>query len=307
MEQIIPNVHNETGKLQVVILGLPDSMGAVPQLHETFDPRSYETISLGIYPTQADVTKEMQGVLHTLESQGVKVLRPKLVENYNQVFARDVCFVIDETLFVSNLIPDRGEETAAFDPILDLIPSGHIEFLPEEAHTEGGDIILYNDYLFVGCYFGKDYPNYKMARTNHYAVEYLKERFPHKQIIPLELRKHDQDPRQGVLHLDCAFQPVGDGKAIFYPEGLLNAKDRGLVEEIFGKENIFYLQAEEAYNLTSNIVSLSPKKVISDSTFSRLNTHLTEAWGIEVLPVAYREVCKMGGLLRCSTMPLVRQ
>lgn len=307
MELIQPKVNNETDKLEVVVLGLADSMGAMPQLADAYDPRSYESIELGVYPTEEDSIREVEGLRSVLERNGVEVLRPSMVENCNQIFARDVCFVIGETLFVSNLIPDRGEETAAFDHIIDRIPSGQIEFLPEEVHTEGGDIILYDDILFVGCYFAGDYPSYKMARTNRYAVDYLRERFPEKRIVPLELRKHDRDPRQGILHLDCTFHPVGKGKALLYPGGLLHPNDRGIVEEIFGRDNIFEILPEEAYNLTTNVVSLSPTKLISDSSFVRLNRHLTEEWGIEVEAVPYREVCKMGGLLRCSTMPLVRR
>lgn len=306
-QPIIPSVSNETDRLEVVVLGLPDSMGPIPQLSEAYDAKSYESLELGIYPTQEDTTREMNALLDVLERNGVEVLRPSLVENYNQVFARDVCFVVDDTLFVSNLIPDRGEETAAFDHIIDRIPSGHIEYLPEEVHTEGGDILLYDDILFVGCYLGADYPSFKMARTNRYAVDYLRERFPHKRIVPIQLRKHDRDPRQGVLHLDCAFQPVGKGKALIYPEGFLVPSDLGIVEDIFGKDNLFAVSTEEAYQMNTNVVSLSTSKLISDAAFTRLNEHLEQQWGISVETVPYREISKMGGLLRCSTMPLIRR
>lgn len=305
-QTIIPSVSNETDRLEVVILGLPDSMGRVPLLSEAYDAKSYESLELGIYPTQEDTTREMNALLKALESNGVKVLRPSLVENYNQVFARDVSFVIDDTLFISNLIPDRAKETAAFDHIVDCIPSGHIEYLPEKVHTEGGDILLYEDILFVGCYLREDYPSFKMARTNRYAVDYLRERFPNKRIVPIQLRKHDKDPRQGVLHLDCAFQPVGRDKALIYPDGFLVPSDLGVVEDIFGKENLFAVSTEEAYQMNTNVVSLSPTKLISDIAFTRLNQHLEKAWGISVETVPYREISKMGGLLRCSTMPLVR-
>lgn len=305
-QTIIPNVSNETDRLEVVVLGLPDSMGRLPLLSEAYDAKSYESLELGIYPTQEDTTREMNALLKALESNGVKVLRPSLVENYNQVFARDVSFVIDDTLFISNLIPDRAKETAAFDHIIDCIPSGHIEYLPEKVHTEGGDILLYDDILFVGCYLKEDYPSFKMARTNRYAVDYLRERFPNKRIVPIQLRKHDKDPRQGVLHLDCAFQPVGRDKALIYPDGFLVPSDLGVVEDIFGKENLFAVSTEEAYQMNTNVVSLSPTKLISDIAFTRLNQHLEKAWGISVETVPYREISKMGGLLRCSTMPLVR-
>ncbi len=306
MKQIIPNVSNETDKLEVVVLGLPDSLGGVPQLSETYDAKSYEAISKGIFPSEQDVINEMNALHQTLLNNDVKVLRPNLLQDYNQVFARDVAFTIDDTLFVANLIPDRAKETNAMQDIFDLIAPQHIEQVPDKVHTEGGDVILYDDMLFIGCYLKPDYPTFKTARTNQYAIDYFKERFPNKTIIPLQLRKHDQDPRQSVLHLDCAFQPVGKGKALIYREGFLDGQELGLVDEIFGSDNLFAVTAEEAYYMNTNIVSLSPNKLISDKSFVRLNQHLRQNWDIAVDEVPYQEISKMGGLLRCSTMPLVR-
>ena len=42
MERIIPHVTNETARLRTVVLGLPDSLGSVPSLSETYDAKSYE-------------------------------------------------------------------------------------------------------------------------------------------------------------------------------------------------------------------------------------------------------------------------
>lgn len=304
--EIIPSVSNETDYLRTVVLGLPESIGPIPTLDETYDAKSYEAVSNGTFPSEPSILEEMTSLLNVLERNGVEVLRPNPLVDYNQVFARDVSFVVDDTLFVSNLIPDRELETGAFDPIFSRIPSCHIEFLPEQVHTEGGDIILYDNILFVGTYLQEDYPTFKTARTNKYAVDYLSERFPSKQIIPLELRKHDHDPRKSVLHLDCAFQPVGKGRALIYKEGFLESKQLGLVEEIFGADNLFALTPEEAYHMNTNVVSLAPDRLISDESFVRMNRFLTESWGIAVETVPYQEISKMGGLLRCSTMPLVR-
>lgn len=307
MAKIIPHVTNETARLRIVVLGLPDSLGPVPSLAETYDAKSYEAVQRGFFPSEESVQHEMQAVLEVLQRYGVEVLRPTPLQHYNQVFARDVAFTIDDTLFVSNLIPDRERETEAFEEaIFPLVDPSHLELLPEAVHTEGGDLLLYDDILFVGTYLGADYSTYKTARTNKQAVDFLRERFPNKRIVPLELRKHDQDPRQSVLHLDCAFQPVGRGKALIYPEGFIHQRDLGLLTEVFGEENLFRVTPEEAYTMNTNIVSLSPEAVISDRSFTRLNEHLRSAWGITVEEVPYQEISKMGGLLRCSTMPLVR-
>lgn len=308
MERIFPHVTNETARLKAVVLGLPDSLGPVPTLEETYDAKSHEAVQRGIFPREEDVRHEMQCVLDVLTRYGVQVLRPAPLEDYNQVFARDVAFTIDDTLFISNLIPDRERETEAFaSSIFPLIDPAHIEHLPEAVHTEGGDILLYDDILFVGTYFGEDYSSFKTARTNRYAIDFFRERFPHKRIVPIELKKHDHEPAKSVLHLDCAFQPVSRGRAIVYREGFLNAHDAALVEEIFGRDNLFGVTPEEAYHMSTNVVSLSPEALISDKHFVRLNAFLRDEWGMTVEEVPYQEISKMGGLLRCSTMPLIRE
>lgn len=303
---IIPQVSNETDRLKTVVLGLPYSLGALPKLKECYDAKSYESVKRGIYPSEEAVIHEMRALYDTLVRNGVEVLRPELLEDYNQIFARDVSFVIDNTFFVSNLIPDREEETGAIGSIINRIDPAHIEYLPEEVHTEGGDVLVHNDILFVGCYLRDDYPSYKMARTNQSAVDFFRERFPQKDIWALELRKDDYNPRLGTLHLDCAFQPVGEGKALLYADAFLNKSDVERIYELFGRENIFEVTGEEAYHMNTNVVSLSPTKLISDESFVRLNKHLREIWAMEVEEVPYQEISKMGGLLRCSTMPLVR-
>lgn len=300
------NVTSETGTLRAVVLGQPGSMGKAPSAELTYDAKSYESVMLGIYPSEEEVYKEMSAFEKVLLNYNVQVFRPWTLENCNQVFARDVGFVIDDKIINSNIIPDREDEKEAYEVIYDQISYNKIYNLPEKAHVEGGDVVLYNDTIFVGLYTGADYSGLKTARTNAYAFHFLKELFPEKNLIPLELIKHDTDPRRGVLHLDCTFMPVGKRKAIVYKEGFQNIGDYHLLTDIFGHDNIFHLTREEMYQMNSNIFSISPTVVVSERTFTRLNHHMREQWGLTVEEVPYAEISKMGGLLRCSTLPLIR-
>ena len=54
-----------------------------------------------------------------------------------------------------------------------------------------------------------------------------------------------------------------------------------------------------------NIFSIAEDIVVVEEHFTRLKAWLEEQ-GITVETVPYREISKMGGLLRCSTLPLVR-
>lgn len=300
------NINNETSTLREVVLGLPYSMGPVPSLEETYDSKSYESVLNGVYPEESDVIAEMDALKAVLEKYGVKVYRPELVENCNQVFSRDVGFVIGDKIIVSNIIPDRQEEIDAYGKIYSRIHYKDIYNLPEAVHIEGGDVILYKDYIFLGQYNFPDYSSVKTARTNALAIDYLKMIFPDKRIIPLNLRKSDTDPYEGILHLDCTFMPVGHDKAIIFREGFMNPRDAEHLVSVFGKENVFEITRDEMYWMYSNILSISEDVVITEEHFTRLNDHLRNVWGMTVETVPYREISKMGGLLRCSTLPLRR-
>ena len=300
------NIKNETSTLKAVVLGQPGSIGKVPAVDKTYDAKSRETVVNGVYPTEEAIYKEMSMFEKVLLKYNVQVFRPWTLENCNQVFARDVAFVIDDKIINSNIIPDREDEKEAYEVIYNQIAYNKIYNLPEKAHVEGGDVVLYNDIVFLGVYTGDDYSQLKTARTNLYAFNFLKELFPEKNIIPIEVKKHDTDPRLGVLHLDCAFMPISHNKAIVYKDGFRYEKDYQLLVDLFGKQNIFEITQGEMYYMNANVFSISPTVVVSEKNFVRLNEHLTNQWGLTVETVPYYEISKMGGLLRCSTLPLAR-
>lgn len=301
------NVINETSKLKSVVLGRAESNGTIPTLEETFDAKSYETVMNNDFPDEVDLISEMAEFEKVLKKYDVEVLRPELIENCNQVFSRDVGFVIEDEFFVSNIIPDREPELQAYDNIRERFKGNKITNLQENIFVEGGDVILYNDYIFIGTYNQPDFKNFKTGRTNIEFVEFIKEKFPNKKVLNFDLKKDDTNPYEGILHLDCTFQPVGNDKAIIYRDGFLFEKDFQTIVNIFGEENIFEVTKEEMYWMSPNVFSISPEVVVSEKNFTRLNNHLENVWGIKVEPINYRNISKMGGLLRCSTMPLVRE
>ena len=301
------NIKNETGRLKSVVLGQPNSLGAVPTLEESYDAKSYDTIQKGIYPTEKDVIDEMSEFEKILKKHDVKVFRPEIIKDYNQVFARDVAFVIEDKMIISNVIADRADEQEAYRKIFEEVKWRDIINLPDTAHIEGGDVIVWNDFIFIGTCFSEDYRNFKTARTNEYAINILKEYFPKKRILDFELKKNDREPYSGILHLDCTFNPVGTDKCIIYKNGFVDESDYLLILDIFGEENCFHVTDEEMFEMNPNIFSISQKIVVSDQAFTRMNDHLRNEWGMTVEEIPYREISKMGGLLRCSTLPLVRE
>ena len=120
-----------------------------------------------------------------------------------------------------------------------------------------------------------------------------------------DLVKSKIEPRDNALHLDCCFQPVGKDKGIIYKSGFREESDYMYLVNLFGKDNLFHISREEMYHMNSNIFSIAEDVVISEKNFTRLNTWLRKH-GFTVEEVPYAEIAKQEGLLRCSTMPLVR-
>lgn len=300
------NIKNETDRLKAVILGQPISMGVTPKLEECYDAKSYHSVAQNIYPIEEAIALEMATFEEVLKKYGVEVFRPEIIKNYNQVFARDIAFVIEDKLFISNMINDRADEQTAYQAIFEHIAPESIINLPHHIHIEGGDVLLWNDYIFVGTCVDEDFNQYKTARTNDAAVEFLRLNFPQKTIIDLKLKKNDQVPYQGVLHLDCCFNIVGGNKCILYPNGFINTEDYDKIIQIFGEENCFVINDEEMFQMYPNVFSIASDIVVSDKAFTRLNQYLKNQWNITVEEIPYQEISKMGGLLRCSTLPLER-
>ena len=299
------HVTDETAVLKAVILGIADSCGPTPTVEEAYDPKSLEHIKAGTYPKEADMIKEMDAFDKVLKKYGVTVYRPKLIEDCNQIFSRDIAMVIDDVMVKSNILPDREQELEAIQYVIDQIAPEKILTPPEEVHIEGGDVMVWGDHVFIGTYKGEDYPDYITARTNMHGVEFIRKHFPHKTVKEFDLVKSNTDAKRNALHLDCCFQPVGKNLGIIHKEGFRSEDDYKYLVDLFGEENLFHITADEMYHMFSNVFSIAPDVVVTERNFTRLNEWLRSK-GFTVEEIPYAEIAKQEGLLRCSTMPLIR-
>ncbi len=299
------NVKNETSRLRAVVLGTAVSNGPTPRPEECYDPKSRQHVLAGTYPIEADMVVEMEAVAAVFNKYDVTVFRPDVIRDCNQIFSRDIAFVIDNKMIKANILPDRENEFQAIEYVWQQIEKSNRITLPEECHVEGGDVMPWNDHIFIGTYSGSDYPDYITARTNRLAVNAIQDLFPNKIVKAFELRKSNSDPKENALHLDCCFQPVGKDMAIIHKNGFLIEKEYEWLVDFFGKDKVFEIDKEEMYNMNSNIFSIAEDVVISERHFTRLNQWLRSK-GITVEEVPYAEIAKQEGLLRCSTMPLIR-
>jgi N-dimethylarginine dimethylaminohydrolase len=285
------NINSETGDLKKVVVGIARDRGK--KVHEN-NPKISKHLKLNTMPGESDLISQVNTLAKIIENNGVEVLRPENVEAQDQIFIRDIGFVIGNKFVLSNMKKsNRKPEQDGILKILEQIDKNSLLTPPDNANIEGGDIILYGNYVFVGM----------TARTNFYGFEFIQKSFPDKQVVPFHMYVTD-NPATNILHLDCAFQPVGDNLAIIYENGFVHKPD--IIYDIFGESNIIKVTQYEMYHMFPNIFSISPNIVITDTSFKRLN-QILKSKGILTIETDYKEVSKLGGLFRCSTMPLIRK
>ena len=298
------NIDNEYSQLKNVVLGLAKDIGDPPKESDAYDPRSLYHIKNKSYPKENELIKELENFHNKLLKHNVEVIRPENIINCNQIFVRDLGFIVSKVFFLSNIVPDRLDEIDGIKNLFEDFDVGLMK-MPDYMHIEGGDVIVHNDKVFIGTYSEDDYSSFITARTNKESIDYLKEIITNKEIIPIDIKKSNTNIFENTLHLDCCFQTISEKKAIICPDGFKRKEDVDFLIKLFGKNNIFLANKEESFLLTSNVLVISPEVIVSDFRFNRLNKWL-ESYGILVEKVDYSNVSKMSGLFRCSTLPLRR-
>lgn len=283
-------VHSETGRLNTVILGIAHDRGAINHVN---NPKHAEIAQKGEEPTEEVLTQQVEGFAQILEECGVEVLRPENISGQDQIFSRDIGFAIGKHFFLANMRKaNRQPEVNAIKPLLKSLP--HVHQAPPEVVMEGGDIIVWKDHVFVGL----------GERTNNAGLNYLQHALQgEKEVIGLPVNVTNEG-KSNILHLDCAFQPVGDKYGLIYKDGFKSCPEA--IYDVFGEQNLIEVSQEEMYHMFPNVFSVHPELVILEQSFDRLVGELKKRH-IKTLTVPYAEVAKLGGLLRCSTCPLSRE
>ena len=282
-------VNDETSPLEAVVLGIGQDMGAPLDIN----PVSKFHMDNGTYPTEQDIMREIDTFEKVLTSQGITVYRPELLPHTDQIFTRDIGFVIEDKFIVANMLEAaRQRELPGIQYLLNGVKTNDTLKPPPAARVEGGDVILWGEHIFVGI----------SHRTNIGGYEFLKTAFPKKHVHALPLVVSD-NPDAHVLHLDCTFQPVGTDQAIIYHDGF--AEKPEILYELFPAEKLIEVNLDEKTRMFPNVFSIGPDKVVVERTFVRLKEALEDR-GFQVFEVDYTETSKLSGLLRCSTLPLRR-
>ncbi len=299
------HINDETSRLRSVILGTAQSLGGTPLVKEAYDPKSKQHIRNGTFPQESDLIEELDGFAAVLEKYDIEVYRPRVIRDCNQIFTRDIGFVIEDKFIIPTILWNRRREIDGIEYIIEKIGKDNVLVAPKGIRIEGGDVMPWHNHLFVGFSGHPEFDEFVVSRTNREGVDFLRETFSNKEVRAFELRKSDTDPMENALHLDCCFQPIGTHMAIIYPGGFKHREDFEYLADFFGRDNIIEISKKEMYDMNSNIFSISPDVIVSEVGFDRLNGILRDR-GFTVETVKYSETAKMEGLLRCSTLPLLR-
>ncbi|MCD6017387.1 MAG: amidinotransferase [Bacteroidetes bacterium] len=287
-------VNNETSALDSVILGI----GTDPGDPGSGNPKTEFHLDHGTYPSRASLLNNINDFERVLIENGIKVFRPINLQKKTQLFTRDLGFVIGDELFLCPMVEGRKKEIQGISYLLDhLGPVKTIDLSKEKGiNIEGGDVILTDDTIFVGL----------SQRTNTKAYRYLKKRFAGKRnVIQIKIVADQNDYQEHSLHLDCVFNPLGKNCAIVYERGIKNVSK--LYEHLqMQKSNIFKPNTWQFVAMCANVFSINPHTVIIEREFIDLNYWL-KARGFTTIEVNFKEISKLGGLLRCSTLPLRRE
>jgi N-dimethylarginine dimethylaminohydrolase len=304
MQSIKWHIPNESSPLEAVMIGIGTGMGKPPTLEETYDPLSRHHVLKGTYPTEQSVSQELNAFAEELRRIGIQVLRPDGL-GINQVFTRDIGVVIENQFIMTHLVEDREEEQKGLESMLHRNP-GIVLRPPATVRMEGGDIIPMGKEIWVGYASPKPFANYTTARTNIEAIAWLENQFPEKRIIGFELNKSDTDSLQNALHLDCCCAPLGMGHLLMHRQGFAKQNELATLLDRYPESHIMDITAQEMQTMHCNVFSIAPDTVVSNRSFERTNAKM-KSWGYKVIEVELSETSKMGGLLRCSTLPLRRK
>ena len=221
--------------------------------------------------------------VNELIENNIKIKFINISKSPEQVYTRDIGFVIEDIFFISNMkMKQRKNEII---PLKELIEVNNLKYYEMKNNIEGGDVILYDNVIFLGI----------SSRTTIKAAEELQEKLNEEKInmkvIPIYF-----DTSQ--LHLDCVFNILDSESAIISPY----IYDEKIIKKYI--KNLYSISKEDAKELGINFVALGDKKVI---VTNKNVYNLLMQKGYDVRFLDYTEIIKAGGSLACSTLPILRK
>ena len=281
---------NETDTLKTVIIGRWEGFHEDETYSNVLDEQREN-------PSTDQLKTEFEAFQKALEDNGVEVLIPEYIGKfmYDQLTPRDIATVIGNQIVFCNMAKrSRKYEIAGIFPLIRDFTGDKpvVNIAPVDCLLEGGDIMVDRGRIIVGL----------SQRTNMKGYEWLLNTFTDRmEVIPVYLTDIKKD--ENILHLDCAFNPVGENSALVYMDGIKP------IPNFFEKEyDPIKINKEEQQALATNVFSISKDLVIArDHPQSKRAVAEMRKRGIEVIEIPFDGAPSTGGSFRCCTLPLIRE
>lgn len=316
------NIMNEYSKLHSIMIGFTNFNKDVKELvpvNSVFK----NNYSNNKFPNNEKIEKEINELVLKLQENNILVYRPtkilnQSIERNNQLYTRDIGFVIKNTLFIPKMIlPIRKAELFGLtDLINNLIPNQknlnyqqymktsyiktdnyinnknieikqNIIFLnKDDCFIEGGDVMLYKDKIFVGIG-----PRTNMNGFN-LLKKYIDENFKEFTMIPI---KHE------CIHLDCCLNIIFENTALICEDYMIDYPDE--IKEM----NLIKVSKQESDYMLTNILCIGHKILIVNNGVQNVRVNkILEDNGFTLIKIKFNNINLLGGSFRCISMPLAR-
>lgn len=266
------HINNEYDKLKSCLLCYPANYRITSKSNKYYNKVDY-TLALNQY----------NKYINYLIENNVKPIFINITKSSKQVYIKDIGFVIENVLFISNM--SLKERKVEIEPIKKLALEEKLDYYIMQNNIEGGDVVVGDNVIFVGL----------SSRTNLHSIEELKKVLIFKG-IKKEVISINFD--NSMLHLDCVFSLIGKESALVSPY----VYDKEVIEKYI--KNIIDVTKEEADNFATNIVYLGDKKLVT-SNISIGNKLKKLGYYVKILD--YTEIVKGEGSVDCSTLDLLRE
>lgn len=266
------HINNGYDKLKSCLLCYPANYRITSKSNKYYNKVDY-TLALNQY----------NKYINYLIENNVKPIFIDISKSSKQVYIKDIAFVIENVLFISNM--SLKERKVEIEPIKKLALEEKLDYYIMQNNIEGGDVVVGDNVIFVGL----------SSRTNLHAIGELKKVLIFKG-IKKEVISINFD--NSMLHLDCVFSLIGKESALVSPY----VYDKEVIEKYI--KNIIDVTKEEADNFATNIVYLGDKKLVT-SNISIGNKLKKLGYYVKILD--YTEIVKGEGSVDCSTLDLLRE
>ncbi|MBL4605548.1 MAG: hypothetical protein JKY02_07795 [Flavobacteriaceae bacterium] len=230
-------------------------------------------------------------------------------ENYFglQLYTRDPILVIGNKIIITNLkSPARRMEQRALESIISDIhknykaeliymPKNKEGFATDNIYLEGGDVLLNGYNIYVG--------NSGNA-TNVLGIEWL------RNTLGSAYKVHEIKLKNNVLHLDCAMMLLNKNLGVLCEDdlvGVSSEKDiKGVLPSTLEEYKWISATPEEAKTMGTNGCILNSNTVIMDAHHPDIAEEIRKKKHT-VIEIPYISGMSLGGGLRCSHHPLIRE